>query len=206
MGKNKIPISLYAQGISEFGTLIPVSQTKKLIPQNRRQKEIAEACKFGRIIEIWKKEKVYITIIDEAKSDYLGIDFMLCVESDKRAHEAFQLLEYHQQYSGRKDSERLAAWVKEKKYNKAESTATLVVDVCSADPFVVDLAILRKELLPSPFQKVLIIAGKNDPNTTKIHDILIGIVAVHSMVEVDLETDSLIYASSSCPFWPQNKP
>ncbi|MGD9153822.1 MAG: hypothetical protein PVG30_09300 [Gammaproteobacteria bacterium] len=123
-------------------------------PRNRRESELLEATVFGKCVEVWCKQKLLITFVNEDKGRYKGIDFFLASSERPKNHHAFQLLQYQAKYCSVKNTDEFAQWVVEKKFLKGDDKVHLVVSIATKEAMYLDIASLKDKFKDSPYASV----------------------------------------------------
>ncbi len=186
--------------------VLEVLNSFKTNPKNRRESELLEATVFARCLEIWSKQELLITLVNEEKSGYKGIDFFLCSTKAPKDHSAFQLLEYKAKYCGIRSTNKFANWVIGKKFLKGDNKTHLVISVATKTEFPLDLSTLRKKFESSPYLSITLTgptkAVLDSPN---FQHVLIGLQKYEYQTILDLKGNCLLSASGDCPYFKSVK-
>lgn len=171
-------------------------------PQTRRESELFEATIFGKCLEIWSKQTLRITFVNEECTKYKGIDFFLSSSKAPKIHVAFQLLECKRKYSHIDNTDQLAQWIIEKKFHKGDKKTHLIVSIATKKPLLLDLMVLRKKLEGSPYLSITLVGPLNpDANSSARKLVLIGVSKWNYVTVVDIDNDSLLEYSVDCPYF-----
>lgn len=163
---------------------------------DRRWQEIREAAIFGRLLEIWSGKKLQAAFVDEGKTKYKGVDFLLYDIQKPEKCEMFQLLEYANQKEAIINSDALANWIIKKKFEKGDSKVHLIVSIKHHEAEV-DLKHISNSIGESPFRSVAIMGVVKEPNTF----ILIGVSIYKYRLKIDIGNFKTFYATNHCPFF-----
>jgi len=171
-------------------------------PTNRRESELFEATIFGKCLEIWSKQKLNITFVNEERTEYKGIDFFLSSSKAPKHHIAFQLVEYKRKYCRIENTDQLAQWIIEKKFHKGDKKISLVISIATKKPFPLDIMALRKKLEESPYHSITLVGPlKTDTNSSTRKLAIIGLSKFNYLTIVDIDNDSLLEYSTNCPYF-----
>ena len=201
----KIPEIFSTFRIEENSSTCSVSKVLyrfKSNPINSRESELLEGVVFGKCIEIWTKKEIFITLVNEEKTYYKGIDFFLCAKSDIKQHIAFQLLEYKLRYLGIKSSEDFADWVIKMKFNKGDKKIHLLVTLASNIEFQLNLKTLMDKFETSPFSSISLMGPTRiSNNSDEFGHIIVGLNNSYFQTIIDLKSNKIIRVSGECPFF-----
>lgn len=172
---------------------------------NRRQNEYIESAIFALALQTWEDSPINITFVDEENTNYKGIDFFLkrCAQptDEKSKVIAFQLLEHHEQYSGKMSAKEIVEWIKTKKGLKSDKKVSLVVSLKPVTELAVPLNYLYDELKGLGFMRVILMGDLKKDNGGKANQKILIVIPDKIRAVVDFENLKLVEADSGSPFF-----
>ncbi len=130
---------------------------------DRNQKEFLAAVEFAHVVQIWMGRSLQIAYVNENESVYRGIDFFMKPQTEEPEKgwgvQAFQLVEYHEKYSGSKSFNELVEWIKEKKYSKGDKKVNLVVLMKTSTGIAIPIDAVQKVFGESPFKSIILLGS-----------------------------------------------
>lgn len=162
--------------------------------------EIFEAVSFLKCLEIWSKNDLLVDFVNEEKSRYRGIDFIVTSTTSKNMHHAFQLLEYKSRYSPLKNTKEFAQWIIGKKFNKGDKKIHLLVNISMSKDTSLNIPLLTEMLKKSPFRSIVLFFHIKSISSNNSYGIFF-VSGFDTRAVIELQKELITENTGDCPLF-----